>query len=72
MCPGTCGTAGGLTINENAQVVNVNGEPIEHLYAVATAPPAYRVERTCTAASAWVRAPVMSWVAVNHALAAKA
>ena len=32
--PGTCGTAGGLTINENAQVVNVNGEPIEHLYAV--------------------------------------
>lgn len=32
--PGTCGTAGGLTINENAQVVNALGEPISGLYAV--------------------------------------
>ena len=55
--PGTCGTAGGLTINENAQVVNVNGETSSTCTPWATAPPAYRVERTCAAASAWVRAP---------------
>ena len=32
--PGTCGTSGGLRINANAQVLNVWGQPIEHLYAV--------------------------------------
>ena len=26
--PGTCGTGGGLTINENAQVMSAFGEPI--------------------------------------------
>lgn len=32
--PGTFGTCGGAKINKNAQVVNVNGEPIRGLYAV--------------------------------------
>ena len=32
--PGTCGTNGGLRINENAQVLNVAGNPIPRLYAV--------------------------------------
>lgn len=32
--PGTCGTNGGLRINENGQVLNVRGEPIKRLYAV--------------------------------------
>lgn len=32
--PGTCGTNGGLRINENAQVLDLNGNPIPRLYAV--------------------------------------
>lgn len=32
--PGTCGTNGGLRINANAQVLDVWGNPIPHLYAV--------------------------------------
>lgn len=32
--PGTCGTNGGLRINENAQVLKVDGTPIPRLYAV--------------------------------------
>ena len=32
--PGTCGTNGGLRINENAQVLDINGAPIPRLYAV--------------------------------------
>ncbi|MDE8703937.1 FAD-binding protein, partial [Adlercreutzia equolifaciens] len=35
--PGSCSTSGGLTINENAQVVNTAGEPIPNLYAVGCA-----------------------------------
>jgi succinate dehydrogenase/fumarate reductase flavoprotein subunit len=31
--PGTCGTNGGLHINENAQVLKVDGTPIPRLYA---------------------------------------
>lgn len=32
--PGTCGTNGGLRINENGQVLKVDGNPIPRLYAV--------------------------------------
>lgn len=32
--PGTCGTNGGLRINENAQVLDLDGNPISRLYAV--------------------------------------
>lgn len=31
--PATCGTSGGMQINENAQVLDVEGEPIAGLYA---------------------------------------
>lgn len=34
IAPGTCGTNGGLRINENAQVLDLNGNPISRLYAV--------------------------------------
>ncbi len=34
IAPGTCGTNGGLRINENAQVLDTNGNPIQRLYAV--------------------------------------
>lgn len=32
--PGTCGTNGGLEINKHGQVINLDGAPIEGLYAV--------------------------------------
>jgi 3-oxosteroid 1-dehydrogenase len=35
--PGSLGTCGGLQINENAEVLNVWGEPIPRLYAVGNA-----------------------------------
>ena len=70
--PGTCGTAGGLTINENAQVVNVNGEPIEHLYAVGNCSSGVSGGTYVHGGISLGSGAVMSWVAVNHVLAAKA
>ncbi|MFR6288726.1 FAD-binding protein [Adlercreutzia equolifaciens] len=70
--PGTCGTAGGLTINENAQVVNVNGEPIEHLYAVGNCSSGVSGGTYVHGGISLGSGAVMSWVAVNHALATKA
>lgn len=70
--PGTCGTAGGLTINENAQVVNVNGEPIEHLVRRGQLL-LRRIGGTYVHGGISLGSgAVMSWVAVNHVLAAKA
>ena len=68
----TCGTAGGLTINENAQVVNVNGEPIEHLYAVGNCSSGVSGGTYVHGGISLGSGAVMSWVAVNHVLAAKA
>lgn len=64
--PGTCGTAGGLTINENAQVVNVNGEPIEHLYAVGNCSSGVSGGTYVHGGISLGSGAVMSWVAVNH------
>lgn len=65
--PGTLGTSGGLRINENAQVLDNDGAPIDRLYASG-----------CNAASVYGAGypgsggpigagSVMSYVAANHA-----
>ncbi|MEY8315280.1 FAD-dependent oxidoreductase [Adlercreutzia muris] len=70
--PGTCGTAGGLTINENAQVVNTAGEPIEHLYAVGNCSSGVSGGTYVHGGISLGSGGVMSWVAVNHAMGATA
>lgn len=66
--PGTCGTAGGLTINENAQVVNALGEPISGLYAVGNCSSGVSGGRYVGGGISLGSGGVMGWVAVHHAL----
>lgn len=68
--PGSCSTAGGLTINENAQVVNTAGEPIPNLYAVGCASSGISGGTYVHGGISLGSGGVMSWVAVNHALSA--
>lgn len=66
--PGTCGTAGGLTINENAQVVNALGEPISGLYEVGNCSSGVSGGRYVGGGISLGSGGVMGWVAVHHAL----
>jgi succinate dehydrogenase/fumarate reductase flavoprotein subunit len=66
--PGTCGTCGGLKINENAQVVNTSGEPIEGLYAVGNCSSGVSGGKYLHGGMTVGSGSVMSWVAVRHAL----
>lgn len=66
--PGTCGTGGGLTINENAQVVKPTGEPIPGLYAVGNCSSGVSGGRYVHGGISIGSGSVMGWVAVHHAL----
>ncbi len=62
--PGTCGTRGGLAINGNAQVLNVDGEVIEGLYAAGAASAGvagYWAGGACISQGC-----VMSYIAAKH------
>ena len=66
--PGTCGTAGGLTINGNAQVVRPTGDPIPGLYAVGNCSSGVSGGRYVHGGISIGSGGVMGWVAVHHAL----
>ncbi|MEG0026848.1 MAG: FAD-binding protein [Raoultibacter sp.] len=66
--PGTCGTNGGLTINGNAQVVNLQGEAIPQLYAVGNCSSGVSGGAYCHGGMTLGSGSVMGWVAVRHAL----
>lgn len=66
--PGTCGTGGGLTINENAQVMSAMGEPIPGLYAAGNCSSGVSGGRYVHGGISIGAGSVMGWVAVNHAL----
>ena len=66
--PGTCGTGGGLTINENAQVVKPTGEPIPGLYAVGNCSSGVSGGRYVHGGISIGSGSVMGWIAVHHAL----
>lgn len=68
--PGTCGTAGGLTINENAQVMNTQGQPIANLYAVGNCSSGVSGGTYVHGGISLGSGGVMSWVAVNHLMGA--
>lgn len=68
--PGTCGTAGGLTINGDAQVMHVTGEPIAHLYAVGNCSSGVSGGTYVHGGISLGSGGVMSWQAVNHILGA--
>lgn len=66
--PGTCGTCGGLKINENAQVVRYGGEPIEGLYAVGNCSSGVSGGKYLHGGMTVGSGSVMSWVAARHIL----
>lgn len=66
--PGTCGTCGGLKINENAQVVKHGGEPIEGLYAVGNCSSGVSGGKYLHGGMTVGSGSVMSWVAARHIL----
>ena len=66
--PGTCGTNGGLKINENGNVVNFAGEPIEGLYAVGNCSSGVSGGAYCHGGMTLGSGGVMSYVAARHAL----
>lgn len=68
--PGTCGTAGGLTINGDAQVMHVTGEPIANLYAVGNCSSGVSGGTYVHGGISLGSGGVMSWQAVNHILGA--
>ena len=66
--PGTCGTGGGLTINENAQVMSAFGEPIPGLYAAGNCSSGVSGGRYVHGGISIGSGAVMGWIAVHHAL----
>lgn len=68
--PGTCGTAGGLTINGDAQVMHVTGGPIANLYAVGNCSSGVSGGTYVHGGISLGSGGVMSWQAVNHILGA--
>ena len=66
--PGTCGTCGGLKINESAQVMSVGGNPIEGLYAVGNCSSGVSGGMYMHGGMTVGSGAVMSWVAVRHLL----
>ncbi len=68
MVPGTFGTSGGLVIDANAQVKNVDGEVIPGLYAVGNCSCGVAGGIYAHGGMTVGSGAVMSWVAVRHAL----
>lgn len=69
--PGTFGTNGGLRVDPNSQVVNVDGEPIKGLYAVGNCSSGVSGGTYFAGGMTVGQGSVMSWVAVRHALGVK-
>lgn len=66
--PGCFGTSGGLTIDPNSQVVDVDGNPIAGLYAVGNCSSGVTAGTYCSGGMTVGQGSVMSWVAARHAL----
>lgn len=65
--PGTFGTSGGLKIDANSQVVNVQGEAIPGLYAVGNCSSGVTAGTYCHGGMTVGQGMVMSYVAMKHA-----
>ena len=68
--PGTCGTNGGLRINEYAQVLDTAGEPIAGLLAVGNCSASLSGGGYTGGGMTLGAGSVMGWVGVKHALGA--
>ena len=68
--PGTCGTSGGMSINENAQVLNVDGEAIEGLYACGNCTAALSGGTYLGGGGTLGPGSVMAYIAARHAMGA--
>jgi succinate dehydrogenase/fumarate reductase flavoprotein subunit len=66
--PGTCGTSGGLTTNEHAQVTRIDGSPIAGLYAVGNCSMGVSAGTYVHGGVTVGQGSAMSWVAIRHAL----
>jgi succinate dehydrogenase/fumarate reductase flavoprotein subunit len=66
--PGTCGTNGGLKINASAQVVSLDGQVIEGLYAVGNCSSGVSGGAYASGGMTVGSGSVMSYVAARHAL----
>lgn len=66
--PGTCGTSGGMSINENAQVLNVDGEAIEGLYACGNCTAALSGGTYLGGGGTLGPGSVMAYIAARHAM----
>jgi succinate dehydrogenase/fumarate reductase flavoprotein subunit len=69
--PGTCGTNGGLKVDEHAQVLRTDGTPIGGLYAVGNCSAGWVGGSYCGGGMTVGQGSVMSWVGVKHALGAE-
>ncbi|MDR1014989.1 MAG: FAD-binding protein [Coriobacteriales bacterium] len=66
--PGTCGTNGGLKINEHAQVLDTNGEVIPGLLAVGNCTAGITGGQYCGAGMTLGSGAVMSYIGIRKAL----
>jgi hypothetical protein len=71
MLPGTIGTAGGLTIDEQSRVLNTKGEVIGGLYAVGNCSAGVSGGIYCGAGFTISAGSVMSWVASRYIMGVK-
>lgn len=66
--PGTCGTNGGLHIDEYAQVLKPNGDPIPGLLAVGNCTASILGGAYAGGGTTLASGSVMGWIGVRHAL----
>ncbi|MBI9046855.1 MAG: FAD-binding protein [Anaerolineaceae bacterium] len=66
--PGTCGTNGGLRINQNGQVLHVRGNPIPRLYAVGNTSGSVMGAAYPGGGSTLGAGFTYGWLAANHAI----
>lgn len=66
--PGTFGTCGGVRVNKNSQALDVNGEPIQGLYAVGNCSMGVAGGNYAHGGITVGQGSVMSYVAVRHIL----
>lgn len=66
--PGTFGTSGGLLVNENSQVVSIEGEPIPGLYAVGNCSSGVSAGTYLHGGQTIGSGSVMSFVSARHIL----
>lgn len=70
MVPGTFGTSGGLKVDANSQVVDIDGAPIPGLYAVGNCSSGVSAGTYMAGGMTIGQGSVMSYVAARHALGA--